>query len=304
MESESDFGDLNFKLDPGSTVLPDHDVDTSDDFNMADYNVVPNDDVVDDEDIDDDNLENYQEFKSAAARISNEYGIVLTEEMMNYLTVQSVTLSADDNALRWFFSAISFGNNRKIIPNLESITEDLRAEIKNLQTTSKAVSNASSDIIKKMVSVKDEIFSGFESLRRNVIDKLVLIPKEVEEVVKSKSTEVDPPKSSRIPLVSKEESKTKWVPKANKSKPEAVKAEEVTPPIDAEEKLRQIQLKIIIKMGAMQQWIKKLPAPVINKILPPAEASVLMTSWADPSSDEIKEDVMGRIDLLEEELFS
>ncbi|DBA37043.1 TPA_asm: P [Ilex alphacytorhabdovirus 1] len=321
-----DVSDLSYSLLPGSAVLPDRDLDHDlHEVTSADLEVPDGDPEIDEYDEAQDGND-FEALAEAISRISTEYGVVVTNDMKNFIFAQSAVLSVDDNALRWFMNAITFGNNRKILPNLEAITEDMRTEVKNLQSASKEVRTVSTDIIKKMVSVKDEIFTGFDLLRKNVIEKLIELPRELKQeltATPTSGTNVGPRKKQLLTSASPVSSITaeKQPESSTPSKIWREKKKEVieegkmsvtetgassievkTPSDDAINKLKDFQIRLLKRMGVKKSWVFKLSPELISKIIPPAVLPTLMEQWDSSTSQEMKDEILMRLDTVESSL--
>ncbi|AJG39175.1 phosphoprotein [Wuhan Insect virus 4] len=173
MAKSQGFDDLAFGMSPHHNPFND-DAD-SDEYN-DNVTQVPSPTVEDSDAADPSDYQSKKDIDQIILDLNEscaELGVQTDSEMINAVLAMSESYTMDSFSLRWFAFGMTYANNQRIIPQLSGVLGDLRAEIKALQQTNSSISKTSSDITKKMVSVKNDVLDGFEKLRANVLDKVV-----------------------------------------------------------------------------------------------------------------------------------
>ncbi|DBA36992.1 TPA_asm: P [Cynara alphacytorhabdovirus 1] len=311
MAEESSFTDLSYGLAPSHAVLSDSHFDDNNGEDDNSYNKVPDAPVQNDEEAHDSDLVDYIGIKKALEEAGKDFGVPITQEMENYVIAMSSSYDPSGDALMWFMAAVAFQNNTKTIPNMISLIEDMRAEVKSLQGVNRSLTVTSGDIIKKMTGVKDDILTGFEGLRRSVLDKIVAIPTQIEAAVSSVNTEMTTKKDYGKGVEIQRKSlplpvpKQKWIEKGSSSSTaEGVSAVQEKDNKLKIESLRTAKIKILKKAGVNTTMINALPPTVLDKLLTSSELMILVENWDGDEGGAIRDELEMRVLMIENDLFS
>ncbi|DBA37208.1 TPA_asm: P [Triticum alphacytorhabdovirus 1] len=235
----------------------------------------------------------------------DEMGCEMTDEMWNTVLSASSIYSIDDDSMRWFIHGMTYSHNQKIIPLLGGLIKDIRAEVKLMQSTNSNLKTTAGDITKKMVSVKDEVLSGFDKLRVEVIDKFTNQVSD-EESVTSLKVKPLPKKEGKSPVISSgsitEVPKAEQKPKDTKGIDPAVIAgpsKLITPThieipdyAEPEENVLDIARdKYLIEAGLDDEYFDESMDEVRNDLLGDEELIELMYG----SDDKLKQDIMDKL---------
>ncbi|UTQ50613.1 MAG: phosphoprotein [Taraxacum cytorhabdovirus 1] len=312
MAAEPSFDDLDYGLDNNHAVLSDSHFDNHGAEDDDTYNKIPDEPVPIDEEGNEGDLVDYIGIKKSLEEAGKDFGVPITQEMENYVIAMSSSYNPSGDALMWFVAALSYQNNTKTLPNMISLIEDMRAEVKSLQGVNRSLTVTSGDIIKKMTGVKDDILTGFEGLRRSVLDKIVAIPTQIEAAVSGVQSEPKKKDFGKGVNVAKKSipstgHKQEWVVKeASPDGGETSKASEGGKRTSnaAVGSLQSARVKCLKRAGVSPALIKALPDTVLEKLLTSAELMVLVEDWDSEEGDIVREDLDMRVLMLENDLFS
>nr|DAF42387.1 TPA_asm: P [Pelargonium radula virus 1] len=308
MAEEPTFDDLDYGMDPHHAVLSDSNLDGECCEDAVPHNKVPDTECQDDDECVEDNLVDFSIIKEALGHAGQDFGIPITPEMENYVLSLSSTLDSSGDALSWFVAAISYQTNMKTLPTMINLIEDMRAEIKSLQSTNKSLYMTSGDIIKKMTGVKDDILSGFEGLRRSVLDKIVAIPTQVEAVVTGGKVEpqtIDKGrgiKETNKPVPEKSP-KQGWVVKDKGTKAMGKSITTKEGEGSQAESLVSAKKKYLIKIGIDPSFVTAIPNTLLDKLITSDELMLFIEKWGSPEAEATKDEVEIRVMMVENDLF-
>ncbi|DBA37193.1 TPA_asm: P [Scutellaria alphacytorhabdovirus 1] len=290
MADTGEFDDLEY----GMASSGDFPVDPEDydDGGELDHSV-PAATVSDDQKIDHGNKDDIPNTKMMVKQLvecGKEMGVQVDQEMINVVLSGASVYEFSEDAMRWFILGVTFMNNKRIVPEFTDIITSLRTEIKALQQTNTAIKASSSDITKKMTSVKDDVLAGFEKLRAGVIDQVI----EMEEKKHSQS------QSSQLPIQSVS-AKTKGIqiisehtdPSSSiKSSPQQ------TVPLkkDNRNPVLSDKIKILIGLGGNLSVISSLDEEDICLYITDEELAELTFGEDDAIKNDIKDEILIRLD--------
>nr|DAF42333.1 TPA_asm: P [Lotus corniculatus virus 1] len=309
MAEESSLQDLNYGLARDRAVVSDDDVGDNSHQDNTNYNQVPDEHVEMDDNYDENNVLDYASIKAHLDQAGKDYGITVTKEMENYVMSIAATMEMTPDSLGWFMAAISYQNNMKTIPAMISLVEDMRTEIKTLQNTNRTLSVTSTDIVKKMTSVKDDILSSFEGLRRSVLDKIVAIPAQIQtavsnQVPRSETKDKGKGIADNQKSIPPAPQTKKWVEVSSvvPSTSRAVEKEPKGSKESPDSKISALRDKCLIKAGVGRLLLSNMPDSMKVKLLSSADMMILMEDWESPRSKEIIENIEINVMMIEENI--
>nr|DBA37155.1 TPA_asm: P [Pogostemom alphacytorhabdovirus 3_Lag] len=294
MSKSEEFDDLEYGMAASSNFAGDF--EDFDDSALLDP-TVPSPSLSDDQQADHadkDDLPNPKMMIKKLTECGKEMGIQVDKDMINVVLSGASVYEFSDDAMRWFILGVTYMNNKRIIPEFSDMLNSLRSEIKSLQQTNSAIKASSSDITKKMVSVKDEVLTGFEKLRAGVIDKVIEIEeqkKSAQDTGKSDS----PGKSAKqgINIVNEHRDNTSSGSVSTQDKvPESKKTEN---PVLNDKK------NILMSLGGNKQLISAMNEEELVLYITDEELAELNFGEHEELREEIRDEILLRLD--ESELF-
>ncbi|WAB68508.1 phosphoprotein [Daphne virus 1] len=284
MAKSGEYDDMGYGLSAPADLLD------TDQFNVdttvPDNEVPPPSVEINDVDppIDEENSYDPKDLIKMLKESCQELGVRTEPEMINSMLAASSVYEVNPDSFRWFVLGITYSNNKRIIPSIEGLIKDMRAEIKSLQMTTSDIRTASTDITKKMVSVKDDMLEGFDKLRANVLDAVAdsearkaNTARGVDEVPKEKKQGIKPADV----LVSH-------------SKPKTTKITDV-PSSSTSNPVREEKIKLLVKEKAIGKILQTLTDEELEDLISDVEFAELKYGSDETTKEIIKDDILLRL---------
>ncbi|DAF42285.1 TPA_asm: P [Asclepias syriaca virus 1] len=225
-----------------------------------------------------------------------ELGVQHEQEMTNTVLASSSVYEINEDSLRWFVLGITYSNNKRIIPSIEDLIKDMKAEIKTLQIATSSLKTSSMDITQKMVSVKDDVIDGFDKLRANVLDTVMETAKIRIAAGKEKAASPDDPKGSTSRKI--EEKKEQGIkirerPEEKTSAP--TKVMDQTPSSSSSVSLLKEKIKMLVAEKGDLKKLSRLDENDVDALITDAEFAEIKYGDEKAIINEIKDDILIRL---------
>nr|DBA37147.1 TPA_asm: P [Pogostemom alphacytorhabdovirus 3_Pog] len=288
MSQSEEFDDLEYGMAPSGNFA-----DNFEDFDDGDLldPTVPSPSLSDDHQVDHNNKDDLPNPKMMIKQLTEcgkEMGIQVDKDMINVVLSGASVYEFSDDAMRWFILGVTYMNNKRIVPEFTDMLNSLKAEIKSLQQTNSAIKASSSDITKKMVSVKDEVLTGFERLRAGVIDKVMEIEEQKTSQKSEKSVTLEKKAKQGINIINEHKDNS---PPSSSSKQDNIPESKL-----AENPVINDKRKILTSLGGNKQVICAMDAEELMLYITDEELAELNFGEYEELKEDLRDEILLRLD--------
>ncbi|DBA37185.1 TPA_asm: P [Rubus alphacytorhabdovirus 1] len=287
MGEPGEYGDLVSSLSPSYNVFSSGMDDNLD--NLEDNHIPePSLETVDDDYSNvDEGIPDLEPLKKSLVIACEEMGTVNTPELWNTVLASTSIYSVNEDSMRWMVLGMSYMNNQRIVPTMTDMIKELKTEIKALQKVNTSIISSSSDITKKMTSIRDDIIGSFSNLKNQVIDKFVAPTLEKAAKLQESSVviQVAPPQCSSVEAINEIKSVKIPPPQSDRieEKPEMSASSETS--------LFKEKLVYLKDAGLGKKYLGKECEDLHNVLLPDIDLAQLMFG----EDEAVKESTMDRL---------